>query len=160
MEELADPPRMAHKKAATSVGAASSSSTSESLRVRQLDRLATKSKPARLPVSAKTTRDNTSTSRQTTAVDSSKLTNSASTPRKATSASKLSSNLHRDGTVSSAAAQRLNSRALGSEKGTMHSRSNGSSGESKITDNTLASGKEGRSFTVGKVGGGGKIYLR
>lgn len=162
MEEQAGPPRTAHKTL-PSVGAVSSSTTSESLRARQLNRLATRSKPAGLPLSVnarESGRDKSTTPGTFTAIDGSKLTNSATSPRKVTNNSKLSSTLHRDGTVGSTAAQRLNSRTLGSEKGTMHSRGNGSGGENKLMDDTLASGKEGRSFTVGKVGGGGKIYLR
>lgn len=162
MEELAEPiePRkMAHKKSSVFVttSAAPSSSATEGLRARQLDRLATRSKPVRQPLSVKAKtggRDSNTTAITKDTKDA------ATSPRKQPHATKLPSSLRKDGLLSSAAAQRLNKKTGGGEGSTMHSRGNGSSGENKLMDETLASGKEGRSFTVGKVGGGGKIYLR
>lgn len=161
MEELAEPmepQKMAHKKSSLSVttSAVPSSSATEGLRARQLDRLATRSMPVRQPLSVKAKtggRDSNTTATKDTK-------DATTSPRKQPHATELPSSLRKDGLLSSAAAQRLNNKTGGGEGSTMHSRGNGSSGENKLMDETLASAKEGRSFTVGKVGGGGKIYLR
>ena len=162
MDELAEPmgpQKVAHNKSSVSITTttASSLSATEGLRARQLDRLATRSKPMRQPLSVKAktgARDSntTATSKDTKA--------GTISPRKQPHATKLPSSLRKDGLLSSAAAQRLHKKTGDAEGSTMHSRGNGSSGENKLPDDTFVSGKEGRSFTVGKVGGGGKIYLR
>ena len=162
MEELAEPmepQKVARKKISVSVTTTTvpSSSASEGLRARQLDRLATRSKPVRQPLSVKAKTGARDSNTTATTKDTKDATIS---PRKQTHATKLPSSLRKDGLLSSAAVQRLHKKTGGAEGSTMHSRGNGSSGENKLTDDTLASGKEGRSFTVGKVGGGGKIYLR
>lgn len=159
LAELVEPQKMAHKKSSVSVTTTTvpSSCAIEGLRARQLDRHATRSKPVRQPLSVKAKTGARDSNTTATTKDTKDATIS---PRKQPHATKLPSSLRKDGSLSSAAAQRLHKKTGDAEGSTMHSRDNGSSGDNKLADDALASGKEGKSFTVGKVGGGGKIYLR
>ena len=135
MEELAEPmepQKMVHKKSiSVTTSAVPSSSATEGLRARQLDRLATRSKPVRQPLSVKAKTGGRDSNTTATTKDTKDATES---PRKQPHATKLQSSLRKDGLLSSVAAQRLNKKTGGGEGSTMHSRGNGSGGENKLME--------------------------
>ncbi len=167
MMEPADPPSLAHRTTMATGNTSTFLSASDRLRARQLDRFATRPKPARLPPKAKPTVQEREASKydskpggifsSTTSQPHSSITPSTTAPL-----SKSSYAAARDGVVSTTGIQRLNNRTFGygADNTAISDRGNGSTVDNRLICDSLVSGKKGRSFTVGKVGGGGKIYLR
>jgi len=137
--------------------------TTEGLRQRQLDRRAPRSGPAKNPATTTLSEvgEDVKVSARLGAAPRTKVTPMAMAMAMAMGTATATA----PGKMAGEGPSRINHLNETSGPGdrdmaTMHSRAKGSSGEGRMEGEGTAAAKEGRQFTVSKVGNNGRIYLR